>query len=103
MPDAHSANGRKKMKSAQSSPKNCLHAHGKCAGHQAHRCVENKEKVLIGDVHAIAFASSDPHLQNKLQCALKLALQDLDYERGDPDPEDVPGQLPAKLCQHQRL
>ena len=74
-PDAHSANHRKKAKSVASTPSNCFHVLGTCAGHQCHRIIMNNEKEVCGDVYAAAVACSNTHHADSLQQALRVHLQ----------------------------
>ncbi len=79
----------KKARTSQNTPLNCFHANGFCAAHQCHRCIAARENSLIGNVHAIAYAAANPHLQSKLQCALKAILDEtLVYARGAPTAEN---------------
>ena len=65
----------------------CSACAGRCGAHQGHRIVEKKENTLLGNVHAIAFASANPDLQSKLQRGLLDSLESSLYARGVPNEE----------------
>ncbi len=81
-PDSASSNGRKKAKTSQQLPSNCLFVNGVCDAHQAHRVVELREKDVVGNVHAIAVSAANREIQNKLQLSLQSLLGELVFLRG---------------------
>ena len=101
-PDAAKSNGRKKAATAAALPRNCFHVAGVCDAHQAHRIIEMKLKGMVGDVHAISVAASNPDMQNKLQLALRSIIdRELVYIRGEQDEACV--RRNARIAKHTLL
>ena len=87
-PDAAAPNRRKQAKSAAATvPANVFFVRGECAAHQGHRCIESREATVLGDIHAIAFSCSSPHIQHKLQVELKTLIAKAVYVPGEPNAE----------------
>ena len=82
LPDACSSNRRKKARTILDRPHNCFVLHGDCGAHQIHRCVEHKERRVVGDVYAIAVTLSNLHFANRMQQGLMLVLRDVVVIRG---------------------
>ena len=85
-PDAHSSNERKKQQAIEDAPDNLGLLHGRCMGHQAHRSVASREKVVIGNVHAIGVTTTQINNQNGMQAGLMELLENVDYRVGFPNP-----------------
>ncbi|CAK0885912.1 unnamed protein product, partial [Prorocentrum cordatum] len=75
-PDDHSANRRRKQKYFSGLPANTFAVDWKCSAHQGHRVIENREREVIGNVHAVRVTCSQPHWQNKFQQALKQIIRE---------------------------
>jgi hypothetical protein len=87
VPDASTVNKRKKAKTFQKLNDNIFATESSCAAHQGHRIIEQPEKDMVGNVHAVHVTCSHVHNQVRMQAAFKTLLGELDYHIGEPDPE----------------
>jgi hypothetical protein len=84
LPDACSANNRKKAKAFSMLPSNIFGVNGQCGCHQCHRVVESSEKDMIGNVHAVHVTCTLCHNQTKMQVRFRELLREVDFKFGVP-------------------
>ena len=93
VPDAHSANGRKKAKTFAALPDNAMGVNALCLAHQGHRIVASREPGIIMDIYASYVTCSTYHKRKNIQLEFwNLIVADLrsgGYMVAQPDPEHL--------------
>ena len=89
IPDACTANKRKKAKSLQVMDGKVWDWSGDCGAHQGVRVVAAREKRRMGDIYSFYVTCSNTSLQSRLQAALKEKCQGIWVDNADPDPRDI--------------
>lgn len=88
IPDACSANRRKKAKAFSTLPPNVFGVDAECAAHQCHRIVESSERDMIGNVHAV-HCTTTRHQSGLQVRGLQALLDEMDFRIGEPPREVV--------------
>ena len=93
VPDAHSANGRKKAKTFASLPDNAFGINTKCLAHQGHRIISSREPGVIGDIYASYVTCSNVNNRKNIEREFwNLIVADLrngGYMIARPDAQDL--------------